>query len=418
MRLSRFGEKLTARTGILELMEDLSAALGGGDHQYMLGGGNPAFIPEICDLWRGRMYDILENGDQFEKMVGRYDSSQGNAAFLEALAGLLSQEYGWDITAANIAVTNGSQVAFYYLLNMFCGTYPDGSKKKILFPICPEYIGYADQSIEDDSFVSCRPLIEQIDRRTFKYHVDFDNLEIDDDVAAICVSRPTNPTGNVLTGSELNRLSEIAGGRGIPLIIDNAYGLPFPGIVFEKAEPFWHENVILGMSLSKIGLPSVRGGIIVAAPEVIEAVSAINAVCSLATGCVGQVILEPLVATGEILRISREVIRPYYLSRARRAIEWLHEALGGYCEYSIHKAEGAFFLWVWFKDLPVTSAGLYELLKARNVLVIPGHHFFYGLRGASANWKHRHECIRINYSQNEDDVRNGIREIGETIRRL
>ena len=159
MELSRFGRKITAKTGILELMDDLGKALPDGRRSYMLGGGNPAQIPEVNELWRRRLREILRNGDQFERMVGQYDTSQGNQRFLEALADLLSREYGWRITAKNIAVTNGSQTAFFCLINMFSGTYPDGSKRKILFPISPEYIGYADQSIEGDAFISCKPTI-------------------------------------------------------------------------------------------------------------------------------------------------------------------------------------------------------------------------------------------------------------------
>jgi valine--pyruvate aminotransferase len=46
----------------------------------------------------------------------------------------------------------------------------------------------------------------------------------------ICVSRPTNPTGNVITDEELIKLDALANQHGIPLVIDNAYGVPFPGL--------------------------------------------------------------------------------------------------------------------------------------------------------------------------------------------
>ncbi len=48
----------------------------------------------------------------------------------------------------------------------------------------------------------------------------------------ICVSRPTNPTGNVITDEELLKLDAL-NQHGIPLVIDNAYGVPFPGIIFQ-----------------------------------------------------------------------------------------------------------------------------------------------------------------------------------------
>ena len=91
---------------------------------------------------------------------------------------------------------------------MLAGRFEDGQRKKILLPLVPEYIGYADQGVDPDLFRSGRPTLEFIDDHTFKYHIDFDRLEVTEEIAAICVSRPTNPTGNVLTDSEIARLSE------------------------------------------------------------------------------------------------------------------------------------------------------------------------------------------------------------------
>ncbi len=33
--------------------------------------------------------------------------------------------------------------------------------------------------------------------------------------------------------------------HGIPLVIDNAYGVPFPGIIFSEARPPWNPNIVL-----------------------------------------------------------------------------------------------------------------------------------------------------------------------------
>ena len=185
LNLSRFGEKFTRRTGILELMDDMAAALSGPGAQYMLGGGNPAHIPAMCRLWKKRMRQILRRGCEFEAMVTDYDSPQGRGEFLEALAELLSREYGWDISAKNIAVTNGSQSAFFLLFNMLSGPRSDGTRRRILFPLSPEYIGYADQALEPANFVSRRSEIDLLDERTFKYRIDFQGLEIGEDTAAV-----------------------------------------------------------------------------------------------------------------------------------------------------------------------------------------------------------------------------------------
>lgn len=104
----------------------------------------------------------------------------------------------------------------------------------MLFPLAPEYIGYADSGLEEDLFVSARPNIELLPEGQFKYHVDFEHLHIGEETGMICVSRPTNPTGNVITDDELMKLDRLANQHGIPLVIDNAYGVPFPASSLAK----------------------------------------------------------------------------------------------------------------------------------------------------------------------------------------
>ena len=411
---SSFGERFARPTGIRTLMADLGAGIAGDQPLLMLGGGNPARIPAMHALFREQMQRIVGDDAAFARMLEDYSPPHGDQRFIDSLARLLQREYGWPITPANICLTAGSQTGFFMLFNLLAGADADGVNRKILLPLTPEYIGYSDVGIADPPFIAERPRIEQLPDRRFKYRVDFERLKVGDDVAAICVSRPTNPTGNVLTDEEIVHLDEIARTHGVPLIIDNAYGTPFPHIIFTEATPFWNENVILCMSLSKLGLPSVRTGIIVAAEPIVDALASMNATINLAVSGVGPVLVQGLVESGELIRISREIIAPFYRERAEEAVAWLHESLHG-VEYRLHDPEGSMFLWLWFSELPVSSQTLYERLKARGVLVLSGHHFFPGLGG---DWPHRHQCIRVNYSQSPDVVRAGLRIIGEEVRRL
>jgi valine--pyruvate aminotransferase len=414
MNFSKFGEKFTRKAGITQLMDDLGSAMASGD-MLMLGGGNPAHIPEVQDLFRERMEEILAEPRGFETMIGNYDGSRGNQAFVEALAELLRTEFGWDITAKNIALTNGSQNAFFYLFNLFAGEMADGSKKKILFPLTPEYIGYADAGLSDDFFSARRPSIELLDDGLFKYHVNFDELEVGDDIGAICVSRPTNPTGNVLTDAEMLHLDAIAKEKGIPFIIDNAYGTPFPDIIYTEAEPLFNSNTVVCMSLSKFGLPNLRTGIVIAREEIASAIADINGVMNLAPGGIGSRMALEMVRTGEIIRIGREIIKPFYQRKAFQTLELFRQELGD-VPYRIHKPEGALFLWVWFQDLPCTATELYERLKERNCLVVPGSYFFPGLENET--WQHKHECIRVSYAQDDAVVAEGVKVIADEVKNL
>ena len=411
-RYSRFAQRFVRGGGTRLLMDDLGEVLAGDVAYHNLGGGNPARIPAMQAVFRERLGNALASG-AFDLISGSYAGPQGNRAFLCAVRDLLRREYGWDVGLENIAMTAGSQSSFFILFNLFTGDCVDGRRRYLDLPLTPEYIGYADIAIEADALRARRPLIERLDDHLFKYRVDFDGFELREDTGVVCVSRPTNPTGNVLDAVEMERLVELTRRAGVPLIVDNAYGVPFPGIVFDEAAPVYAEHVIYCMSLSKLGLAGLRTGIVVADAAIIDAISSFNAVLTLATGSLGAVLTTDLIASGEILRLARDVVQPHYRARADAAVAWCGEHFIG-VDYLVHKPEGAIFLWLWFPGLPISAQTLYERLKARRVLVIPGHYFFPGL---DEPWQHCHECIRISYAQAPEQVEAGIRIIGEEVRR-
>ena len=410
---SLFGERLASGSGIQDLMDDLGRAMAGAHGPIrMLGGGNPAHIPEVQAVWRDRMTAILGNPDEFDRMMTNYDPPIGNAKFIRALAALLRAEFGWSVGPENIAITGGGQTAFFFLFNLLAGEFQGGKRKAILLPLVPEYIGYMNQGLSPGLFRAVEPRLEVLSGHRFKYHVDFDGIIVDDDVAAICVSRPTNPSGNVLTNEEVYRLASIGRNAGVPLIIDNAYGLPFPGILFRSADPIWDDNIILTLSLSKLGLPNTRTGIVVAQPEIIRAIASMTAIVGLANCSIGQAIVLPLVESGEILRLAREVVGPFYKRKSELAQNWIAEYFNDSLDYHVHVSEGALFLWLWFRGMRISAETLYNRLKERGVLVVPGHYF-----GVSEDWRHGHECIRLSFAMDEAVVREGIAILAEEVTR-
>ncbi len=196
------------------------------------------------------------------------------------------------------------------------------------------------------------------------------------------------------------------------MIIDNAYGVPFPGILFRKADPIWDENIILTLSLSKLGLPNTRTGIVVARPEIIRAVASMTAIVGLANCSIGQAIVLPLVESGQILQLAHEVVRPFYEQKSLRAQQWIAEFFQDELDYHVHVSEGSLFLWLWFRGMKISAETLYARLKNRGVLVIPGHYF--GV-GAAEDWRHGHECIRLSFAMDEGAVREGIAILAEEV---
>ncbi|HIM54052.1 MAG TPA: valine--pyruvate transaminase [Gammaproteobacteria bacterium] len=404
---SKFGQKFTRYSGITQLMDDLGKANHSDDENIiMLGGGNPALIPEAHDIFVKELKALIDN-NEVDQMLGHYDGPQGSEVFIQVLVKMLNDHYAWNLDAGNIAITNGSQASFFSLFNLFAGEMPDGTKNKVLLPLAPEYIGYADQGLSEDMLVAVKPKIQELDHQQFKYQIDFEQLTQtlkQENVGVICVSRPTNPTGNVITDDELSQLDAIAQANNIPLIVDNAYGNPFPGAIYTEATLSWNENTILCFSLSKLGLPGVRTGVVIANQTVVEAMSRMSGILTLAPSSVGPNILTRMVKDNELIPLANNIVKPYYQAKADIAVELFNEIFGN-TSVKLHKLEGAFFMWLWFPDLKITSEELYQQLKVKGVYIVPGHNFFIGM---DDDWTHQHQCIRINYAKDEITLRKGL----------
>ena len=407
---SDIGSRLGGPSGIQELMDDLGEALSLHPDMRMLGGGQPAAIPQVQAMWRQRLAEMLADGS-IDRTLLNYDPPGGNPLFREAFAAFLQRECGWQVTRENIAIMPSSQSACFLLFNLLAGD-TAGKKRRILFPLLPEYIGYANQALCEGQFTACLPRIVETAPHEIKYHVDFDRLRITPDIAAMCVSCPTNPTGNVLTQNEFDSLHALTDAHGIPLIIDNAYGYPFPGVIHNGFQPKWQPGMIFSISMSKVGLPGVRNAIVVADAPIVKALSNMNAITALANGNLGQALLLPLLKDDTLIQCGRETIRPFYRERSDFAKSVLTHALGDKAPWALHAQEGAFFLWLWVNGLPISAKELYRRLKARKVLVIPGHYFAFGL---DHEWRHPHECLRLTYSQPQHIVQEGLEIIADEI---
>ncbi|SPP31795.1 Valine--pyruvate aminotransferase [Arsenophonus endosymbiont of Aleurodicus floccissimus] len=103
---SQFGKKFSSSSSISLLMKDLNEGLRKPD-VIMLGGGNPAHIPEMDQYFQQLLIEMAKNG-QLNEALSNYDGPQGKDALLEALANTLNEQVGWNISAKNIALTNGS----------------------------------------------------------------------------------------------------------------------------------------------------------------------------------------------------------------------------------------------------------------------------------------------------------------------
>ena len=85
MNFSQFGEKFTRHSGILQLMDDITASSSSDQPVHMLGGGNPGIIPEAVELYQECMQSIVSDTQKFTAAFSNYDTPRGRADFIHAL---------------------------------------------------------------------------------------------------------------------------------------------------------------------------------------------------------------------------------------------------------------------------------------------------------------------------------------------
>lgn len=414
LKLSAFGELMAQDSPIVSLMADLGEALNVNPDLLFLGGGNPAAVPGAQQLFARHLQELSSDRNALNAVLGVYQSPQGNELTLKLLARYFRERCGWPVEPQNLVLVSGSQTAFFLLLNLFAGDCAAGGYRHVHLPLVPEYLGYASQGLAEGVFRAHAPSVELTGPNRFKYGIDFAHLNLGDQAGAVCVSRPTNPSGNLLTDAELTQLHALAYSKSIPLIVDLAYGQPFPNVVYSASTPLWRQGMINVMSLSKLGLPGVRTAVVLADSQVVDLITRANTIISLANGNLGPVLFNRLIESGDIDLLTQATLPQFYRAQRDLMVDLIEHELA-HIPYRLHEPEGAFFVWLWFEGLPITSDELYQRLKQQGVLVMAGEPFFFGLE---QHWQHGRQCIRLTYCQGEAVLRQAVAMIARELQAL
>jgi valine--pyruvate aminotransferase len=416
-QLSQFGEEMSHLTGVRAIMKDIIETLRAGQGQQFinLSAGNPVILPEVEQLWRDCTHDLL-NSDEYGEVVCRYGTSQGYEPLIAAIVNDFNQRYRLQLTERNILITPGSQALYFFAANAFGGSGTNKEIKDIVLPLSPDYTGYGGISLVPEAVKAYCPILD-IDtaNHRFKYRPDFDQLSLSDQTGMVLFSRPCNPTGNVLAGEEVQHIADLAARYGAPVFVDSAYAPPFPALNFTEMDPIFGNNIVHCMSLSKAGLPGERLGIAIGDPEIIHVLECFQTNLCIHSSRYGQAIAARAIASGALAQASEQVIRPYYQGKFRVLESALDATMPPKVPWYLHRGEGAIFAWIWFDQLPVTDAELYQHLKQRGVIVVPGNPFFPGIR---ENWPHTRQCIRISLTASDDDITTAMGRLAEVVGQL
>lgn len=415
--LSQIGNQMSALTGVRAIMKDIIETLRANpDETFInLSAGNPVILPEVEQLWRDCTTQLLDSPD-YGEVVCRYGTSQGYRPLVEAIQQDFNQRYGLTLSDRQILITPGSQALYFLAANAFGGLTDNGQLKNIVLPLSPDYTGYGGICLTPEALKAYQPTLE-IDETAhrFKYRPDFDQLRFDETTGCIIFSRPCNPTGNVLSEAEVKQIADLAAPFDIPVLIDSAYGPPYPSLNYTEIAPILGNNVVHCMSLSKAGLPGERVGIAIGDERIIQILEAFQTNVCIHSGRYGQAIAAQAIQSGALADISVQVIRPYYQAKLALLQSALDQQMPSTLPWSLHLGEGAIFAWLWLRELPITDWQLYQQLKQVGVIVVPGHSFFPGLAN---DWPHKHQCLRISLTATDEDIVTAMQRLIDVVSRV
>lgn len=397
-------------------MKDINETLraGGGKGFINLSPGNPVILPEVQQLWRDCTVDLLAS-PEYAEVVCRYGSSQGYQPLIEAVVNDFNQRYGLSLSDRNVLITPGSQALYFYAANALGGYTSQGNLKHIVLPLSPDYTGYGGVTLIPEALKAYRPAIEfSSTPHRFKYRPDFTQLEIDRTTGFVLFSRPCNPTGNVLSDEEVQKIAALAAPHNVPVLVDSAYAVPFPALNFTPMTPIFGDNIVHCMSLSKTGLPGERVGIALGNERIIQVLEAFQTNLCLHSSRYGQAIAARAIQSGALAEISTRVIRPYYQAKFAVIESTLDEAMPDDLPWFLHLGEGAIFAWLWLEDLPITDWDFYQSLKQVGVFIVPGSAFFPGLQD---DWEHTRQCFRISLTATDEELVTAMQRLAEVVKK-
>lgn len=414
MNLSPIGQQMAAMSGLRSIMDDIATSTTGvSDQPWLnLSIGNPARIPAVTAAWRQLMASALAT--DFEDASCSYGAPRGAQPLVDAIVDYFNQTYGWGIGPENVIVGPGSQLLCFIAAAIFAG----GRGGPVVLPLTPDYTGYQGLCLHPGGVAGVEPRLERGPDHYFRYGLDRLGLEQRPDIGMLLVSSPSNPAGRSLDAAEMRFLTKIAQQRDVPLVLDNAYGEPFPRIGRTLVPPAFSETVVNSFSLSKAGLPGERIGFAIGPERYITPMVSFIANSVLHAPRLAQVAVARALASGQLDTLSATVISPFYASRRQLAEALLADLMPAGIAWRLHEGEGGMFCWLWIDEDWFDDLELYRRLKLKHVFVAPGRSFFTPATGESRSRWHGTQCFRISLTPDEATVAEGIRRIGDALREM
>ena len=328
-----------------------------------------------------------------------YGEPNGHAPLRETIVHILASQ-GLQTRSANVLITAGSQQALSLVSQLLL------KPGDVILVESPTYSGALDLFRSLGFKVVGIPVdgqgmqVEVLEKLLQQYHPKL----------IYTIPNFHNPTGTCLSSPRRRELIVLADRYNIPILEDDFVGdLRYEG----RTQPALKAldpggRVIYINTFSKILMPGLRVGFLVAEGPVYDALVNFKRVNDLATSTLVQRALEAYVTVG---RYQAHLRRSCQIFRKRR--DAMLSAIQRYLPSEIHldTPQGGLFLWL---QLPenLLSEKLLPLALEEGVVFASGNEFFPDRSGGN-NW------LRLNFvAQATDQIDEGIKRLGKAIKRL
>ncbi len=378
-KMMALGKQPSVIRAIFEYSNKRKAEIG-ADKVYDFSLGNPSIpAPSLVD---DTIKELASSGDSVA--LHGYTSAQGAMPVREQLAKNITKRFGIEAGAKNIYITCGAAASLTSTLKAICN---EGDEVILLAPFFPEY------SVFCENAGAKTQVILGVGE---SFAPDFDTLErvINKNTAAIIINSPNNPTGAIISQSDIQRLAALLKqkseemGRTIYIVADEpyrelTYGAEVPYI------PSFYDNTIVCYSYSKsLSLPGERIGYVFVSPRCDMSDDIFAAVCGAARS-MGYVCAPSLMQ--RVIAKCDGMTSDISLYDKNRTL--LYNSLTD-IGYDAVKPEGAFYLFM--KSLEEDANAFCERAKKYELLLVPADSF--GAKG----------YVRISYCVAYDTIKNSI----------
>lgn len=347
------------------------------------------------DDFRRALQEVLQR-DSYEALG--YGDRAGYAPLRATIAHILTSQ-GVPAHPDHILITSGSQQATSLVARLLL------RPGDVVLVESPTYSGALD-------------LFRSLEARILGVPMDEQGMQVEKAEEILRTARPRliytiptfhNPTGTCLSGPRRRQLIALADRYNVPILEDDYVGdLRYDGHAQPALKALDHGGRVIYVStFSKMLMPGLRVGFLLAAGPVYEQLLMSKRVTDLATSSLMQRALEAYITVGRYQAHLRRACQVY-----RRRRDAMLAALSRYlpAEARCLPPQGGLFIWL---QLPagLSANELYPLALEEGVAFVPGALFFPGERAQP--------YLRLTFAMHPPEIiEEGMRRLGRAVERL